>query len=71
MIQNLAIGLTVALDILFGGPPTGAAMNPARTVGPALVVGRWNNPLVYWIGPLLCGARAGLIYWCFLIKESE
>jgi MIP family channel proteins len=70
-IGGLAIGLTVALDILFGGPFTGAAMNPARTFGPALASGHWNNHLVYWVGPLLGGALAGLIYGRFLIKESK
>jgi len=70
-IGGLAIGLTVALDILFGGPLTGAAMNPARTFGPALASAHWNNHIVYWIGPLLGGALAGLIYGRFLIKESK
>src|SRR5438093_1474121 len=70
-IGGLAIGLTVALDILFGGPLTGAAMNPARTFGPALASGHWNNHLVYWVGPLLGGALAGLVYGRFLIKDSS
>jgi glycerol uptake facilitator-like aquaporin len=70
-IAALAIGFTVTLDILFGGPLTGAAMNPARTFGPALASGHWNNHLVYWIGPLLGGLLAGLIYGRFLIKESK
>jgi|SRR6185312_12304568 len=70
-IGGLAIGLTVALDILFGGPLTGAAMNPARTFGPALASGHWNNHIVYWVGPLIGGAIAGLIYGRFLIKESS
>ena len=69
-IGGLAIGLTVALDILFGGPLTGAAMNPARTFGPAVASGKWANHLVYWIGPLLGGGVAGLICGRFLIKES-
>jgi MIP family channel proteins len=67
---GLAIGLTVALDILFGGPLTGAAMNPARTFGPALASAHWNNHLVYWIGPMLGGALAGLIYGRFLIQQD-
>jgi MIP family channel proteins len=70
-IGGLAIGLTVALDIMFGGPLTGAAMNPARTFGPALVSAHWNNHIVYWVGPLIGGAVAGLIYGRFLIKESR
>jgi MIP family channel proteins len=69
-IGGLAIGLTVALDILFGGPLTGAAMNPARTFGPALASGHWNNHIVYWVGPMIGGAIAGIIYGRFLIKES-
>jgi MIP family channel proteins len=70
-IGGLAIGLTVALDILFGGPLTGAAMNPARTFGPALVSGHWNNHVVYWVGPCLGGALAGLVYGRFLIRETK
>jgi glycerol uptake facilitator-like aquaporin len=70
-IGGLAIGLTVGLDILFGGPLTGAAMNPARTFGPALASGHWNNHLVYWVGPFIGGALAGIIYGRFLIKESR
>lgn len=69
-IGGLAIGLTVAIDILFGGPFTGAAMNPARTFGPALASGHWNNHFVYWVGPLLGGALAGLVYGRFLIREK-
>ncbi len=69
-IGGLAIGLTVALDILFGGPFTGASMNPARTFGPALASGHWNHHAVYWAGPLLGGGLAGLVYGRFLIKDS-
>ncbi len=68
-IGGLAIGLTVALDILFGGPFTGAAMNPARVFGPALASGHWNGHLIYWLGPMLGGGLAGLVYGRFLIKQ--
>ncbi len=68
-IGGLAIGLTVALDILLGGPYTGAAMNPARVFGPAVICQQWNHHYVYWIGPLLGGGLAGIIYGRFLIKE--
>jgi len=68
-IGGLAIGFTVALDILFGGPFTGAAMNPARVFGPALASGNWNGHAIYWLGPLLGGGLAGLVYGRFLIKQ--
>ena len=42
----IAIGGTVALDALFGGPVTGASMNPARSFGPALVASEWTD---FWI----------------------
>ena len=70
-IGGLAIGFTIAMDILFGGPLTGGSMNPARTFGPALASGHWNNHFVYWVGPLLGGGLAGLIYGRFLIREAK
>ncbi|MGH9399458.1 MAG: aquaporin, partial [Thermoanaerobaculia bacterium] len=70
-IGGLAIGLAVALGILFGGPLTGAAMNPARVFGPALVAGFWSGHLVYWIGPLLGGAAAGWVYKTFFLGEGS
>ncbi|HXC98899.1 MAG TPA: aquaporin, partial [Verrucomicrobiae bacterium] len=70
-IGGLAIGATIALDILFGGPLTGGSMNPARTFGPAVASGHWNNHIVYWIGPMAGGALAGLVYGQFLIKDSK
>jgi MIP family channel proteins len=69
-IGGLAIGLTIALDILFAGPLTGGAMNPARVFGPALAVSFWSTHYVYWVGPLLGGAAAGWVYkTCFLSKS--
>lgn len=68
-IGGLAIGMTVAMDILMGGPLTGAAMNPARAFGPALVAGFWKNQSVYWVGPLLGGAAAGWIYSKLYLKR--
>ena len=61
-VAGLVIGATITLDILFGGPHTGAAMNPARVLGPALAAGFWRDHYVYWLGPLLGGALGGLVY---------
>lgn len=50
---GLAIGGTIALDALFGGPISGASMNPARSLAPALVSGMWSEQWIYVAGPLI------------------
>jgi MIP family channel proteins len=70
-IGGLAIGLTVALDILFAGPYTGGAMNVARWFGPALAAVNFKDAVVYIVGPLLGGGLAGLAYGRYLIVESK
>ena len=64
-LAALAIGGTVALDALWGGPISGASMNPARSFGPALVAGAWQSHWVYWVGPVL-GAVAGAFLYQWL-----
>jgi aquaporin Z len=59
---GLFIGLTVALDILMGGPISGAAMNPARHLGPALLGGGLQNIWLYWLGPVAGAVLAAQIY---------
>jgi MIP family channel proteins len=61
-VAGFAIGLTITVGILFGGPFTGAALNPARAFGPALAANHWTNHGVYWIGPLAGGVVAGWLY---------
>jgi MIP family channel proteins len=61
-VGGFAIGLTITIDILMGGPLTGAAMNPARWFGPAVVSQFFDNWYVYWIGPFLGAIVAGLVY---------
>lgn len=69
-VGGFAIGLTISIDILVGGPITGAAMNPARWFGPAVVSGFLDNWYVYWVGPLLGGAIAGLLYSRVFLEKS-
>ncbi|MCX9014399.1 MAG: aquaporin [Candidatus Methanoperedens sp.] len=68
---GFAIGMVVLFDILVGGPLTGASMNPARTFGPALASGYWVNHLVYWIGPIIGGVLAGLVYEGVFAKDKS
>jgi len=65
----LAIGLTIALDIMAIGPLTGAAMNPARAFGPALASGHWSHHLVYWAGPLAGAAAAAFVQHGLLMER--
>lgn len=65
-VGGLFIGLTVALDILMGGPISGAAMNPARHLGPALLGGGLQNIWLYWLGPVIGGVLAGVCYKRYL-----
>ena len=69
-LSGFAIGAFVLLAILFGGPVTGASMNPARSFGPALIAGYWKDHLVYWIGPIIGGIVAALLYDNVFIQES-
>src|SRR6185437_4813838 len=60
-IGGFGIGLTVAFDILAGGPVTGASMNPARSFGPALVMGHWQWHWLYWVAPIVGACAAALL----------
>ncbi len=59
---GLFIGLTVTLDILVGAPVSGAAMNPARHFGPALLNGQFENMWLYWVAPIIGGILAATVY---------
>lgn len=61
-VAGLPIGFAVAVGILMTGPATGAAMNPARWFGPALLTGTWSDALVWIVGPLVGAVLAGGAY---------
>ena len=77
LIAGFAIGLTITMDILAGGPLTGAAMNPARAFGTAapglfLIPGNFlANHLVYWIGPIVGGVFAALLYDVLFMEKHQ
>jgi MIP family channel proteins len=58
----IAIGGTIGLDALFGGPVTGASMNPARSLGPALIAWEWRDFWIYVVGPVAGAMLGGFTY---------
>ena len=69
-LAGLTVGLTVAIGMLVAYPFTGAALNPARAFGPALVARHWSNHGVYWVGPLFGGVLAGVVYDRFFLRDQ-
>ena len=67
----IAIGGTVGLDAMFGGPVTGASMNPARSLGPAIASGELSSIWVYLAAPLLGAAAAAFVYQFLRAGESQ
>ena len=70
-LGGMAIGLTIAADILAIGPLTGGSMNPARSFGPAVVSHVFEGQMVYWIGPLLGGIVAALLYDRLFLRNGS
>jgi aquaporin TIP len=70
-VGGFGVGLVLLFDILVGGSLTGAAMNPARAFGPALVSGQWVAHSVYWLGPILGGIAAALLWEYVLLPKRE
>ncbi len=67
IVAGLAIGAAVALDVLFGGPVSGASMNPARSLAPALCAPWGHHLWIYLLGPLV---GAGLAVLCFALVRG-
>jgi len=70
-IGGLAIGLTIAADILAIGPMTGASMNPARSFGPAVASGVYEAQLLYWFAPITGGLIAALLYEFLFMRRGR
>ena len=69
-LAALAIGFTVLANALWGGPISGASMNQARSFGPALISGTWQDQWIYWLGPLLGATLGAVIYQTLRVPES-
>ena len=67
----IAIGGAVGLDAIFGGPITGASMNPARSFGPALELMYWDWHWAYWIAPIAAACAAALLYEHVLLRPMR
>ncbi|HEY1349910.1 MAG TPA: MIP family channel protein [Ktedonobacteraceae bacterium] len=61
-VAAFAIGATILVDALWGGPLTGASMNPARSFGPALLTLHWTNLWIYFVGPIIGGIIGAVVY---------
>jgi MIP family channel proteins len=68
-IGGFGIGLAVLVSALAIGSFTGAALNPARAFGPALVFGEWHAQAAYWLGPLIGAGLASLLWDRVLLKK--
>ncbi|MCS7071513.1 MAG: aquaporin, partial [Anaerolinea sp.] len=62
---------TVAVDALWGGPISGASMNPARSFGPALVAWVWTDQWIYWLAPVIGAVGGALAYQAIRAPKSE
>jgi len=75
-VEKYAVGLGIGIVILVCHvcliPFTGCGINPARSFGPAVMMNKWDNHWVYWVGPLLGGMLAPVIYnFVFYVDDSK
>ena len=70
-VGGFGVGMVLLFAILLIGPLTGASLNPARSFGPALISGDFEGHIAYWIGPLVGGLAAGLIWSKVLLPDDK
>jgi MIP family channel proteins len=70
-VGGFAIGLAVTADILAIGSLTGGSMNPARSFGPAVASGILEGQLIYWVGPIIGGIAAALLYDGLFLRRGK
>ncbi|WP_433508286.1 aquaporin [Pseudonocardia halophobica] len=70
-LAPVAVGAALAVAVLIAGPVTGGSVNPARTLGPAVVAGDFSALWAYLLGPIVGGALAALLYHRFLAKGDK
>lgn len=68
---GLTIGLVITFDIMAFGPLTGAAVNPARWLGPALAAGAWDNWFVWIVGPVAGAIVAAVVYSMVFLRDQQ
>ncbi|MFQ5997792.1 MAG: MIP/aquaporin family protein [Candidatus Bathyarchaeia archaeon] len=68
---GFAIGMTVAMDHFIGIPLTGASMNPARSLGPALISGNFGAHWLYWVGPIIGALLAAAVYYYIVMSRED
>lgn len=69
-LAGMAIGATVLLEAMFGGPISGASMNPARSIAPALVSGHLEHLWIYILAPF-CGSLTAVLTWKYLLNAHR
>jgi aquaporin TIP len=69
-IAPLVIGLTITIGIFAIGGVSGAALNPARAIGPAIVQGEFADQWIYWVGPIIGAGLAALLYHHLLMRGA-
>jgi MIP family channel proteins len=61
-LAGVAIGFTLGFNVMFGGAITGGSLNPARSFGPALIMGNFDYNWIYWVAPIMGGLIAAGVY---------